>query len=178
MIRAVLIAAAFAPAAAWAAEHPPITPQRDVDVTYATGAPQEGGPALTQRMRWSVATGRLRHVAQLAVAAGGYSFAVHGRLAPAAEIQVELRGPNGDQWVWGAPQATDRVTGDALDFCLVTTQRRHRADTEHRRRVEERDDLTAQVEHPEHSGGHGRDASDHRLGDDLDEQLPRFRFEA
>ncbi len=59
MIRALLIAAAFAPAAL-AAEHPPITPQRDVDVIYATAAPRDGGPPLTQRMRWSVASGRLR----------------------------------------------------------------------------------------------------------------------
>ncbi len=43
-----------------AAEHPPITPQRDVDVTYAIASPKDGAPALTQRMRWSVAGGRLR----------------------------------------------------------------------------------------------------------------------
>ncbi len=59
MIRAVLLMAAFTPAAL-AAEHPPITPQRDVDVTYTTAAPQAGGPALTQRMRWSVSSFRLR----------------------------------------------------------------------------------------------------------------------
>ena len=59
MIRAVLVAAAFTQAAV-AAERPPITPQRDVDVTYATGVPQDGAPPLTQRMRWSVASFRLR----------------------------------------------------------------------------------------------------------------------
>ena len=59
MIRALLLASALA-LAAQAAERPPITPQRDVDVTYAMVSPQQGSPALTQRMRWSVATGRLR----------------------------------------------------------------------------------------------------------------------
>ena len=59
MIRALVIAAACI-SAAHAAERPPITPQRDVDVTYATGVPQDGSAPLTQRMRWSVATGRLR----------------------------------------------------------------------------------------------------------------------
>ena len=43
-----------------AAERPPIVPQRDVDVTYRVTQPVAGGPPLSQRMRWSVATGRLR----------------------------------------------------------------------------------------------------------------------
>ncbi len=59
MIRAGLLAAiTIVPAAA--AEHPPTTPQRDVDVTYEMTQPVEGAPKLTQRMRWSVAAGRLR----------------------------------------------------------------------------------------------------------------------
>ncbi len=43
-----------------AQEKPPITPQHDVDVTYTIAQPVQGRPALSQRMRWSVATGRLR----------------------------------------------------------------------------------------------------------------------
>jgi len=31
--------------------------------------------------------------------------------------------------VWGPQQHEDRVEGDALDFCLVVTQRRDIADT-------------------------------------------------
>jgi hypothetical protein len=34
-----------------------------------------------------------------------------------------------DAWTWGPPDAVNRVTGDALDFCLVVTQRRNVADT-------------------------------------------------
>ena len=52
---AVLIAAP-----ALAGERPPITPLRDVDVTYQVGQPVQGAPPLVQRMRWSVAAGRLR----------------------------------------------------------------------------------------------------------------------
>ena len=59
MMRALVLAALFAPAAL-AAEHPPITPQRDVDITYTMPPPNQGAPALSQRMRWSVASGRLR----------------------------------------------------------------------------------------------------------------------
>ena len=31
-------------------------------------------------------------------------------------------------WTWGPEDAEDRVTGPALDFCLLVTQRRHRDD--------------------------------------------------
>jgi len=31
-------------------------------------------------------------------------------------------------WAWGQPDAPERVTGPALDFCLLVTQRRHRDD--------------------------------------------------
>jgi uncharacterized protein (TIGR03084 family) len=41
---------------------------------------------------------------------------------------VELTGPDGDLWTWGPADAADRVTGPALDFCLLVTQRRHRDD--------------------------------------------------
>ena len=53
------LAALLAAGPAVAAEQPAITPQRDVDVTYQLGQGAEGAP-LSQRMRWSVASGRLR----------------------------------------------------------------------------------------------------------------------
>ena len=31
-------------------------------------------------------------------------------------------------WTWGPADAADRVSGTALDFCLLVTQRRHRDD--------------------------------------------------
>lgn len=59
MIRLALVLALLAGAAA-AAERPPITPQRDVDITYRLAQPAPDAPPLQQRMRWSVATGKLR----------------------------------------------------------------------------------------------------------------------
>ena len=44
-------------------------------------------------------------------------------------VRVELDAPGGEHWTWGAAAAEDRVTGTALDFCLVVTQRRNLADT-------------------------------------------------
>jgi uncharacterized protein (TIGR03084 family) len=69
-------------------------------------------------------TDRLRHIAHLGVRTRGFSYAVKGREAPDVPIFVSLTSPSGEQWTWGEPEAADRVTGAALDFCLVVTQRR------------------------------------------------------
>ncbi|WP_214366430.1 TIGR03084 family metal-binding protein [Pseudonocardia sp. H11422] len=74
-------------------------------------------------------TDRLRHVAHIGVGARPFSYAVHGKQAPATPIRVELTAPSGAVWTWGPEDAGDRVTGPALDFCLAVTQRRHRDDT-------------------------------------------------
>jgi uncharacterized protein (TIGR03084 family) len=76
------------------------------------------------------ATDRLRHVAHIGFAALGFSFVSHDLVPPAGPVRVELVGPGGDLWTWGVPEAADRVSGPALDFCRVVTQRRHRDDTE------------------------------------------------
>ncbi|MFE6747093.1 TIGR03084 family metal-binding protein [Kitasatospora purpeofusca] len=71
---------------------------------------------------------RLRHVAHLGVRTMGFAFTVHGLPAPQAPVRVELAAPDGGSWTWGPEGAADRVTGPALDFCLLVTQRRHRDD--------------------------------------------------
>jgi uncharacterized protein (TIGR03084 family) len=48
---------------------------------------------------------------------------------PDADIHVALTTPSGETATWGPPGAVDSVRGPMLDFCLVVTQRRHRADT-------------------------------------------------
>ena len=75
------------------------------------------------------ASGRLRHVAHIGVRARPFAYATNQRPLPEGEIRVELRAPDGELWVWGEEAAPDRVVGDALDFCLVVTQRRHVDDT-------------------------------------------------
>lgn len=75
------------------------------------------------------ATDRLRHVAHIGVRARPFSYAVRGLEVPPGEIHVALTAPSGDTWTWGDDAAPDRVSGPALDFCLVVTQRRHVADT-------------------------------------------------
>jgi uncharacterized protein (TIGR03084 family) len=74
-------------------------------------------------------TARLRHIAHIGVRAMPFSFAANGLDLPPDPVRVELAGPAADQWTWGPEHAANRVTGPALDFCLVVTQRRHRDDT-------------------------------------------------
>lgn len=74
-------------------------------------------------------TERLRHVAHIGVRARGFSFRTNGRPPPTEDVLVELTGPAGGTWRWG-DSASDIVRGEALDFCLVVTQRRHPDDTD------------------------------------------------
>jgi uncharacterized protein (TIGR03084 family) len=76
-----------------------------------------------------VPTGRLRHVADLGIRAMPYSYRVNDLSPPTEVIAVELTAPDGSLWSWGPAEAVNRVSGDALDFCLVVTQRRHLEDT-------------------------------------------------
>ncbi|MFJ9035140.1 TIGR03084 family metal-binding protein [Streptomyces sp. NPDC102406] len=73
-------------------------------------------------------TDRLRHVVRIGVRARDFAFAVHGLPAPGAEFRVELTTPTGELWAYGPGDAAQRVTGPALDFCLLVTQRAHRDD--------------------------------------------------
>ncbi|MEU5999536.1 TIGR03084 family metal-binding protein [Streptomyces sp. NPDC047197] len=75
-----------------------------------------------------VPTDRLRHVAHIGVRARDFSFGVRGLSAPVVTFRVELVLPSGESWVSGPDDAEQRVTGDALDFCLLVTQRAHRDD--------------------------------------------------
>ena len=70
-------------------------------------------------------TSRLRHIAYLGVRTRGFAFLVNGMAAPEDPVRVELTGPEGAVWSWGPEDAEQRVTGSALDFCLLVTQRRH-----------------------------------------------------
>jgi uncharacterized protein (TIGR03084 family) len=73
-------------------------------------------------------TDRLRHVAHIGVGARAFSYAANGLPVPAEPVRVELVAPSGELWTWGPAEADDRVTGPAIDFCLLVTQRRHRDD--------------------------------------------------
>ncbi|PRH78558.1 TIGR03084 family protein [Streptomyces solincola] len=73
-------------------------------------------------------TARLRHVAWIGVRARDHAYAVRGLRPPAGPFRVELTAPDGSIWAYGPEGAAQRVTGPALDFCLLATRRAHRAD--------------------------------------------------
>ena len=73
-------------------------------------------------------TDRLRHVAHVGVRARPYSYTVNARPLPDERVAVVLTSPAGESWSWDEG-ASARVTGSALDFCLLVTQRRHLDDT-------------------------------------------------
>jgi uncharacterized protein (TIGR03084 family) len=74
-------------------------------------------------------TRALRQVAHIGARTMPNSFATRGLEVPDVAVYVALVSPDGDQWTWGDPNASDRVEGDAVEFCLVVTQRRHLDDT-------------------------------------------------
>ncbi|MDH6489267.1 uncharacterized protein (TIGR03084 family) [Streptomyces sp. SAI-127] len=74
------------------------------------------------------ATDRIRHIVRLGVRTRDFAFGVQGLTPPFEEFRIELTAPSGELWTFGPENATDRVTGPALDFCLLVTQRAHRAD--------------------------------------------------
>jgi uncharacterized protein (TIGR03084 family) len=71
-----------------------------------------------------VPTDRLHSVAHIGVRTRDYAFAVNGLPAPTEPFLVELRAPDGSTWSWGPPDAAQRVSGGAEDFCFLVTQRR------------------------------------------------------
>ncbi|MGI9624996.1 MAG: TIGR03084 family metal-binding protein [Acidimicrobiales bacterium] len=73
---------------------------------------------------------RLRHVAQLGVNTRGWSYAIRQLPIDESPIRVHLSAPDGSDWTWGPEEAESTVEGDAVDFCLVVTQRRHVDDTD------------------------------------------------
>ncbi|MFE6100945.1 TIGR03084 family metal-binding protein [Streptomyces laurentii] len=76
-----------------------------------------------------VPTARLRHVAWIGLRSRDYAYHVRGLTPPAEPFRLELTSPSGEMWVYGPEGAPQAVTGPALDFCLLVTQRVHRADT-------------------------------------------------
>jgi uncharacterized protein (TIGR03084 family) len=88
--------------------------------TWAHGQDIVDGLGLTRQP-----TARLRHIAHIGVRTVGFAYSVNNLPVPTEPFRVELAGPNGESWTWGEPGAADRVTGPALDFCLLVTQRRH-----------------------------------------------------
>ncbi len=73
---------------------------------------------------------RLKHVAHIGVGARVFSLMINQLPEDSRSIRVELTAPDGELWTWGDESSEQRVLGDALDFCLVVTQRRALPDSQ------------------------------------------------
>lgn len=73
---------------------------------------------------------RAKHVCHIGVRARGFAYLVRGETDPGVDIRVELTGPDGELWTWGAEDASERVTGSGYDFALLATRRRHLDDVD------------------------------------------------
>ena len=70
-------------------------------------------------------TDRLHGIAHIGVRTRDFAYTMRAVPVPEVEFRVELTAPSGELWTWGPVDARQRITGPALDFCLLVTRRRH-----------------------------------------------------
>ncbi|WP_019811729.1 TIGR03084 family metal-binding protein, partial [Saccharomonospora halophila] len=73
-------------------------------------------------------TDRLYHVALFSTRTWDFGYLARDLPVPEATFHFELTAPSGAVWSFGDEHGGQRITGPAVDFCLLTTRRRHRAD--------------------------------------------------
>lgn len=72
-------------------------------------------------------TDRLWHVVAFATRTWDFGYQARGLTPPAEPFRFELTAPSGVPWTFG-PEGAQTISGPAVDFCLLVTRRRHRAD--------------------------------------------------
>ncbi|PZC44331.1 MAG: Mycothiol maleylpyruvate isomerase N-terminal domain-containing protein/Wyosine base formation [Chloroflexi bacterium] len=77
-----------------------------------------------------IVTDRIRHVAHLGYITREFAYRNRGLPPPVEPLRVELEAPSGARWTWGPADAPNRISGSAVDFCRVVTQRVHPSDTD------------------------------------------------
>jgi len=70
----------------------------------------------------------VRPLVGFAVRNWDFGYRARGLPVPEIELRYELTAPSGAAWEHGPAGATERIAGPAVDFCLLVTRRRHRAD--------------------------------------------------
>ena len=73
-------------------------------------------------------TDRIKYLAAFAVRTWDFGYLARGLDTPDVEFRFELTAPSGALWTFGPQDAEQRISGPALDFCLLVTRRRHRDD--------------------------------------------------
>ncbi|MFC4533315.1 TIGR03084 family metal-binding protein [Sphaerisporangium dianthi] len=73
-------------------------------------------------------TDRIQHLVIFAILTKDFGYQARGLTPPPVEFRWELTAPSGELWAFGPEDAEQRITGPAVDFCLLATRRRHRDD--------------------------------------------------
>ncbi|WP_158851236.1 TIGR03084 family metal-binding protein [Saccharothrix deserti] len=71
---------------------------------------------------------RLGFLVEFAVRTKDFGYLARGEEPPAEPFRFEITAPSGKRWDFGPGDATQRISGPAVDFCLLVTRRRHHAD--------------------------------------------------
>ena len=72
---------------------------------------------------------RLQHIAHLGYITRQFAYQTRGMEPNAEPLRVELELPSGAAWSRGDHDAPNMISGTAIDFCRVATQRIHYKDT-------------------------------------------------
>lgn len=72
---------------------------------------------------------RVRPIVLLGVKTFGWTYKVRGEKPPGALPRLQLTAPSGAVWHYGEESQSERIEGNAEDFCQVVTQCRNIADT-------------------------------------------------
>ncbi|MGW0594456.1 TIGR03084 family metal-binding protein [Streptosporangium sp. NPDC002607] len=75
-------------------------------------------------------TDRIKHLVVFAVLTKDFGYLARGLPPSDVQFRFELTAPSGELWEYGPADAEQRITGPAVDFCLLVTRRRHRDDLE------------------------------------------------
>jgi uncharacterized protein (TIGR03084 family) len=73
-------------------------------------------------------TDRIRHLVGFAVRTWDFGYQARGLTTPDVDFRFEITAPSGTVLAFGPADSTQRITGPAVDFCLLVTRRRHRDD--------------------------------------------------
>jgi enediyne biosynthesis protein E11 len=77
-----------------------------------------------------VRTDGLKHLVLFATLTWDFGYQARNLPTPDTQFRFEITGPSGALWEFGPEDATDRISGPAVDFCQLVTRRRHHTDLE------------------------------------------------
>lgn len=109
----------------WVARHLPVRVLACAGIMELFAHGQDIADAVGARREY---TDRIGHLAWFATRNRDFGYEVRGLTPPEAEFRYELTAPSGTVWEFGPADAEQRITGPAVDFCLLVTRRRHRDD--------------------------------------------------